>query len=299
MKQKHYAAIDIGTNAGRMLIGYVVSRDGHDIVKHIQLVRVPLRLGEDVFSNGFIGKAKLKKFVLSLKGFKFLAKAYGINDIKAYATSAMREAKNRDLVIERIRDKAKINLELIDGNREAELIFKSFNISGLIQSKPFLLIDVGGGSTELTVFADGEKKKSKSFKIGTIRLLKNKVDDSIWTDISNWLILNIKNCGEMSAIGTGGNINKISQLARKRYLEPIQLDEIKETYGYLKSFSLQDRINTLRLKPDRADVIIPASEIYIRIMEMASVKDIFVPKMGLSDGMILEQYYNDKKEDEL
>jgi exopolyphosphatase/guanosine-5'-triphosphate,3'-diphosphate pyrophosphatase len=293
MKQKYYAAIDIGTNAGRMLIGYVVPKDGHDIVKHIQLVRVPLRLGEDVFSTGIISKEKLKKFVLSLKGFRFLAKAYGIDEIMAYATSAMREAKNKDYVLDRIKSKAKIDLETIEGNREAELIFKSFNISGLIQSKPFLLIDVGGGSTELTVFANGEKKKSKSFKIGTLRLLKNKVKPNIWNDISNWLDQNIKECGDMSAIGTGGNINKISQLARKRYLEPIQLNEIKETYGYLKSFSLQERIDQLRLKPDRADVILPASDIYIKIMEIANVRDIFVPKMGLSDGMILEQYYND------
>jgi len=293
MKQKYYAAIDIGTNAGRMLIGYVVPKDGHDIVKHIQLVRVPLRLGEDVFSTGIISKEKLKKFVLSLKGFRFLAKAYGIDEIMAYATSAMREAKNKDYVLDKIKSKTKIDLKTIEGSREAELIFKSFNISGLIQSKPFLLIDVGGGSTELTVFANGEKKKSKSFKIGTLRLLKKKVKPNIWNDISDWLIQNINECGDMSAIGTGGNINKISQLARKRYLEPIQLNEIKETYEYLKSFSLQERIDQLRLKPDRADVILPASEIYIKMMELADIRDIFVPKMGLSDGMILEQYYND------
>ena len=291
--RKYYAAIDIGTNAGRMLIGYVVSRDGHEVVKHIQLVRVPLRLGEDVFVNGRISKVKIKKFIYSLKGFRLLAKAYDIEDIQAYATSAMREAENKDYVVDKIKEKAKINLEIIDGNREAELIFKSFNISGLIQERPFLLIDVGGGSTELTVFANGEKKKSKSFKIGTLRLLKNKVNKNIWEDIENWIDLNIKNCGQMSAIGTGGNINKISQLARKRYLEPILLTEIEETYKYLKKFSLQERVDKLRLKPDRADVIIPASQIYLNIMKIANVKEIFVPKMGLSDGMILEQYEKD------
>lgn len=294
MKKKYYAAIDIGTNAGRMLIGYVVSKDGHDVVKQIQLVRVPLRLGEDVFVKGIISKKKLKKFVLSLKGFRFLALAYGIDEIKAYATSAMREAENRDCVIKRIKTKSKINLEVIDGNREASLIFSSFNISGLVEDKPFLLIDVGGGSTELTVFDKGEKKKSKSFKIGTLRLLKNKVNINIWDEIEDWIVTNIKDCKQMSAIGTGGNINKISQLARKRYLEPMSLKEIKETYAYLKSFSLQERIDTLRLKPDRADVIIPASKIYIKIMNIAKIKDIFVPKMGLADGMILEQYYLDK-----
>ena len=150
--RKYYAAIDIGTNAGRMLIGYVVSRDGHEVVKHIQLVRVPLRLGEDVFVNGRISKVKIKKFIYSLKGFRLLAKAYDIKVIQAYATSAMREAENKDYVVDKIKEKAKINLEIIDGNREAELIFKSFNISGLIKERPFLLIDVGGGSTELLTF---------------------------------------------------------------------------------------------------------------------------------------------------
>jgi len=291
--RKYYAAIDIGTNAGRMLIGYVVSRDGHEVVKHIQLVRVPLRLGEDVFVNGRISKVKIKKFIYSLKGFRLLAKAYDIDNIQAYATSAMREAENKDYIVEKIREKTKIDLEIIDGNREAELIFKSFNISGLIQERPFLLIDVGGGSTELTVFSNGEKKKSKSFKIGTLRLLKNKVNKNIWNDIEKWIDENIKGCGQMSAIGTGGNINKISQLARKRYLEPILLTEIEDTYNYLNKFSLQERVDKLRLKPDRADVIIPASQIYINIMSIAGIKEIFVPKMGLSDGMILEQYEKD------
>ncbi len=291
--RKYYAAIDIGTNAGRMLIGYVVSRDGHEVVKHIQLVRVPLRLGEDVFVNGRISKVKIKKFIYSLKGFRLLAKAYDIDNIQAYATSAMREAENKDYIVERIKEKTKIDLEIIDGNREAELIFKSFNISGLIQERPFLLIDVGGGSTELTVFSNGEKKKSKSFKIGTLRLLKNKVNKNIWNDIEKWIDENIKGCGQMSAIGTGGNINKISQLARKRYLEPILLTEIEDTYNYLNKFSLQERVDKLRLKPDRADVIIPASQIYINIMSIAGIKEIFVPKMGLSDGMILEQYEKD------
>lgn len=294
MKRKYYAAIDIGTNAGRMLIGYVVSRDGHDVVKHIQLVRVPLRLGEDVFVKGIISKEKLKKFIYSLKGFRLLAKAYDIDKIETYATSAMREAKNRDIIVKKIKDKTKLDLEIINGNREAELIFSSFNISGLVKARPFLLIDVGGGSTELTVFANGKKKKSKSFKIGTLRLLKNKVNKNIWDEIEGWIEQNIYQCGQMSAIGTGGNINKISQLARKRYLEPIMLKEIEDTYNYLKNFSLQERVDKLRLKPDRADVIIPASEIYIRIMNIARINEIFVPKMGLSDGMILEQYNKDK-----
>lgn len=294
MKQKYYAAIDIGTNAGRMLIGYVVSNDGHDVVKHIEMVRVPLRLGEDVFDTGAISEAKLKRFVLSMKGFRFLAKAYKIKYLKAFATSAMREAVNKNYVIDKIKQKAKIDLETIDGKREAELIFLSFNISGLMDANPFLFIDVGGGSTELTIFSNGEKKNSKSFKIGTLRILKNKVPQNSWKEMEKWIETNIKDCEGLSAIGTGGNINKISQVARKRYLEPITIQEIDDTYEYLKSFTVQQRIDELRLKPDRADVIIPASEIYLRIMKMAGIDKIFVPKMGLTDGMILEQYYQDQ-----
>jgi len=297
---KYYAAIDIGTNAGRMLIGYVVKDNGFDVVKQIQLVRVPLRLGEDVFEKGYISKAKLKRFILTLKGFKYLAKAYGIKEIKAYATSAMREAANKEEVLKKIKKKTKLKLEIIDGKREAELIFKSFNIAGFIKGKPFLFIDVGGGSTELSVICngagDGEDKtvRSKSFKVGTLRMLKNKVKEGIWDEIKEWLQQNTASCEGLVAIGTGGNINKISQLARKRYLEPLSVKEIEDVLQYLKSYTLQERITKLRMKPDRADVIIPAAEIYLNVLKMAGIDKIYVPKMGLSDGMILEQYYSDK-----
>jgi exopolyphosphatase/guanosine-5'-triphosphate,3'-diphosphate pyrophosphatase len=289
MKRKYYAAIDIGTNAGRMLIGYVVNENGHKIVKQVQLVRVPLRLGEDVFDTGFISEEKLKRFILTLKAFRFLAKAYHIDKIMVCATSAMREAVNSQYVISRIYEKTKINLEVIDGKREAELIFKSFNIAGFMDQKPFLFIDVGGGSTELTVFSNGKKQNSKSFKIGTLRMLKNKIKDNIWDEIGDWIKENVIKCNDLAAIGTGGNINKISQIARKRYLEPVTLKEIQDVHKYLKSFSLQERVDELRMKPDRADVIVPAAEIYIEIMRLSGIAEIYVPKMGLTDGMILEQ----------
>jgi len=289
MKRKYYAAIDIGTNAGRMLIGYVVNENGHKIVKQVQLVRVPLRLGEDVFDTGFISEEKLKRFILTLKAFRFLAKAYHIDKIMVCATSAMREAVNSQYVISRIYEKTKINLEVIDGKREAELIFKSFNIAGFMDQKPFLFIDVGGGSTELTVFSNGKKQNSRSFKIGTLRMLKNKIKDNIWDEIGDWIKENVIKCNDMAAIGTGGNINKISQIARKRYLEPVTLKEIQDVHKYLKSFSLQERVDELRMKPDRADVIVPAAEIYIEIMRLSGIAEIYVPKMGLTDGMILEQ----------
>ena len=294
MKDKLYAAIDIGTNAGRIMIGKIVIENDHEIVQPIQLVRAPLRLGEDVFETGEISPAKLKKFILTMKSFKLLAAAYDVKNIVSYATSAMREASNRDYVIDKIYKKTKLQIEVIDGDREAELIFKSFNFSEFRDTLPHLFIDVGGGSTELTIFSKNDNKISKSFQIGTIRMLKNKVQAGIWQIIENWLKENTLKADKITAIGTGGNINKISQLARKRYLEPVSLNELKDTYEYLVSMSVEDRIDQLRMNPDRADVIVPATEIYIRIMQMAGIDLIYVPKMGLTDGMILEQYYQYK-----
>lgn len=285
-----YAAIDIGTNAGRLMIGKVIIDNGNETVQQIQLVRAPLRLGEDVFESGKISNEKLKKFIYTLKSFKLLAKAYGINEIAGVATSAMREASNRESILKKIYEKTKLNIEVIDGDREAELIFKSFNINELNSVLPILFIDVGGGSTELTIFNDHVGKISKSFSIGTIRSLKNKVDNKVWDQIDNWLLKNRISSQEITAIGTGGNINKISQLARKRYLEPINIGELSETYDYLNGMTLSERIENLRMNPDRADVIIPATEIYIRIMKMAQIENIIVPKMGLTEGLILEQY---------
>ncbi|MGE5356499.1 MAG: exopolyphosphatase [Deltaproteobacteria bacterium] len=294
MKDKLYAAIDIGTNAGRIMIGKIVIENDHEIVQPIQLVRAPLRLGEDVFETGEISPAKLKKFILTMKSFKLLAAAYDVKNIVSYATSAMREASNRDYVIDKIYKKTKLQIEVIDGDREAELIFKSFNFSEFRDTLPHLFIDVGGGSTELTIFSKNDNKISKSFQIGTIRMLKKKVQEGIWQIIENWLKENTLKADKITAIGTGGNINKISQLARKRYLEPVNLNELKDTYEYLVSMSVEDRIDQLRMNPDRADVIVPATEIYIRIMQMAGIDLIYVPKMGLTDGMILEQYYQYK-----
>lgn len=290
-----YAAIDIGTNAGRLMIGKVIIDNGNETVQQIQLVRAPLRLGEDVFESGKISNEKLKKFIYTLKSFKLLAKAYGINEIAGVATSAMREASNRDNVLKIIHEKTKLQIEVIDGDREAELIFKSFNINELNSVLPILFIDVGGGSTELTIFNGQVGKISKSFSIGTIRSLKNKVDNKVWDQIDNWLLKNRISGQEITAIGTGGNINKISQLSRKRYLEPISIRELSETYDFLSAMTISERIENLRMNPDRADVIIPATEIYIRIMKMAQIENIIVPKMGLTEGLILEQYFKNTK----
>ena len=294
MKPKLYAAIDIGTNAARLMIGKVAEENGNDLVQPIQLVRSPIRLGEDVFDKGEITNEKLKKFIYTLRSFKLLAKAYGVSSIKACATSAMREASNRDYVLETVYNKTKLTIEVIDGDREADLIFNSFNMSFFDDSKPHLFIDVGGGSTELTIFGKNDIRYSESFQIGTIRILKNKVNENIWDDIETWIKTCLDTEKQYTAIGSGGNINKISQLSRKRYLEPITLSELKNTVEYLNTTTYEYRIDHLRMNPDRADVIIPAGEIYVNIMELAGIKNILVPKMGVTDGMILEQYFLDK-----
>lgn len=296
MRRVLYGAIDIGTNAGRLLIGYVISNDGFSRVRQVQIVRVPLRLGDDVFNNGIISPKKEKEFILALKSFKFLMKAYGVKSYRAYATSAMRTANNRDEVLKNIYDKTGIVMETIDGNREASLIFSTFYTQKLPDHQ-YLFIDVGGGSTEISLIFNGERKGSKSFELGTVRTLRDKNKKGVWKEIEKWLDEARIISDDFAAIGTGGNINRVAKLREKKYLEKITIEELGETLDHISSYSFDERIQKLRLKPDRADVIIPALEIYQRIMSIAGIKKIYVPKMGLADGMILEQYFENLDKD--
>ena len=291
MRRVLFGAIDIGTNAGRLLIGYVITSGNYSRVRQVQIVRVPLRLGDDVFKSGVISKSKEQQFTYTLKSFRMLMKAYGVKTYKAYATSAMREATNGKEIIDNLYRKTGIQLEIIDGDREANLIFSTFYTQKLPDYQ-YLFIDVGGGSTELSFIFNGEKKGSKSFKIGTVRSLRGKNKKGVWKDIENWMDQQRIVDDEFAAIGTGGNINRISKIRHKKYLEPIRLHEITESLKSIRKLSYEDRIQELRLKPDRADVIIPALEIYKRIMEIGNIDKIFVPKMGLADGMVLEQYFD-------
>jgi exopolyphosphatase/guanosine-5'-triphosphate,3'-diphosphate pyrophosphatase len=217
-------------------------------------------------------------------------KAYGVRSYIAYATSAMREADNKDEVLKRLLDKTGIHIETIDGEREAELILSTFYTQKL-PDHPYIFIDVGGGSTELSVIIEGEKKGSKSFKIGTVRELSGKSKDGEWERMEQWLEDKKIIQRPFAAIGTGGNINRVAKLHEKKYLEAISIDEIKSSLKEIEGMSYEDRIQQLRLKPDRADVIVPALNIYERIMRLANIQLIFVPKMGLADGMVLEQHF--------
>ena len=296
MELDYFAAIDIGTNAGRVLIGYLIPEGDHMSIKKALLTRVPLRLGEDVFSTGSISESKEQQFLHTMHAFSRLIKAYNVKDYRAVATSAMREAGNAAQIKKRILKETNIDLEIIAGDEEADIIFSTFETQKIDHSKSYLFIDVGGGSTELTIIKKGQRIRSKSFSVGTLRMLNDKVDKNEWKRIDDWLEKHCKNGVTLSGIGTGGNINRIVKLNKKKYLEPMHIKEIKSTVEKIDDMSMQDRIEKLRLKPDRADVIVPAGYIYRRIMDMAEISEILVPKIGLADG-IINQLYSKHKND--
>lgn len=285
-----FGAIDIGTNAARLLIGEVCQSEDHNYVKKISYTRIPLRLGEDVFEIGKISKEKSKHTLDTIKAFKLIAKIFEVNRIRAVATSAMREAANSEKIIKKVEEKTGIAIEVISGQEEADLIFGTFLLLDFDKENPFVVIDVGGGSTEISFFNSGKKVASKSFEVGTIRLLKRKVEEVVWQNIENWLKENIPQNDKMLLFGTGGNINKIHKILGCKDDEQVSSKNIKKLYKSLAPLSVEDRIDLFHLKPDRADVIVPAIEIYLFIMEKIGLHKIGVPKIGLSDGMIYKMF---------
>lgn len=285
-----YAAIDIGSNAVRLLIGAVIEREDHPVIKKTSLVRVPIRLGEDVFDKGAISNAKRDYLIKSLKAFRLLIDVYGVPYYRCCATSAMREATNRAEVLARVEMETGVHVEVIEGRTEADLIGNTFWTQDLLKDRSYLYIDVGGGSTELTWLEKGRRVKASSFKVGTVRLLAGKVKDHVWDDLRAFLKELRDEHGQLMAIGTGGNINRIFKENGNRFGEPLLRADIARQRDRIASFSLDDRVKLLRLRPDRADVIIPAADIFLRIMEEASIEEIFVPKVGLADGIVYDLY---------
>lgn len=281
-----YAAIDIGSNAVRLLIADIIENNESVSFKKNTLIRVPLRLGDDAFLNQHISERKSTDLVKSMQAFHNLMDVYKVKDYMAFATSAMREAKNGDAVVKLIKDEAGIDLEIIQGQKEAKIIYASHVEDNIDKNKNYLYIDVGGGSTELSLFSEGELLASKSFNIGTIRMLDNQDKEETWADMREFIRDNTKNFKLISGIGTGGNINKLYKLSEEKNGSPLSFNKLKSLYNYLNSFSLKDRINVLGLNQDRADVIIPASEIFITVMKWANIKNIFVPSVGMVDGII-------------
>ena len=294
MKVRKFAAIDIGSNAIRLLINNVIEEKGKKtLFTKSELVRVPVRLGEDSFTKGEISEDNAIRIVKSMKAFQLLMDVNRVEKYMACATSAMREANNGVEIIEKIDSEVGIRIELIDGKREAEII-ASTDLKQLIQKdQAYLYIDVGGGSTEFTLFNEGEIKTSKSFKLGTVRLLNNMVGEATWRKLEDWIKLNTENTNKISIIGSGGNINKLHKMSSRKEGEPISYIWLNAQFNFLNSLSYEDRISELGLNTDRADVIIPAARIFIMAAKWSGAKKIHVPKIGLSDGIIKTLYYTD------
>jgi exopolyphosphatase/guanosine-5'-triphosphate,3'-diphosphate pyrophosphatase len=290
-----FGAIDIGTNAARLLVGEVEKEGGHSFVKKISYTRVPLRLGEEVFEDGKISKGKAEDFIKTIKAFKLISDIFAVKELRACATSAMREAVNSKKVIEKIKEETGVEIEVISGDEEAELIFGTFFLLDFDKTLPFIVIDVGGGSTEVSVFESGERIASRSFEIGTLRLLKKKVKKEIWSEIHDWIASHVDMGSVHQIFGTGGNINKIHKILGAGHMEALSFQEIKTLRDELNELTIAQRVDQFQLKPDRADVIVPAMDIYLYILEELNCTEIVVPKIGLSDGMIYQMHLNTKK----
>lgn len=288
------AAIDIGSNAARLLISDVTLRDNErPQFQKINLVRVPLRLGFDVFERKQISPEKEAMILNTLKAYKYLLDAYGVEHLKAAATSAMRDAENAGEIIEKVKRETGINIEVISGDTEASLLYENHVAENLVRDHgehAYIYIDVGGGSTELTFFAHGDMIFKRSFNIGTIRLLKGQVNELLWDDMKDFVKRNIKGYDDFVAIGSGGNINKVFSLSKRKEGKPLHIESLKDYYKEFSSFSVAERMRVYHLREDRADVIVPALQIYINVMRWANISEIYVPKIGLADGLIQHLY---------
>ena len=292
MKIKKYAAIDIGSNAIRLLISNVITRKNEQTqYKKSSLVRVPIRLGADTFVKGEISTDNRERMADALNAFKLIMKVNNVEKYRACATSALREASNGQEIIKYIFKKTSVQIELIDGKTEAEIIFSTDLTDFIREDSSYLYVDVGGGSTEFSIIHNGKKIKSRSFKIGTIRLLNDIVKNETWIELESWIKKNTKQYYKIDLIGSGGNINKIFKISGKEIGKPLTYFYLTSYYKMLQNFSYEERISKLNLNQDRADVIIPAMRIYLSAMKWSGAKDIYVPKIGLSDGIIKSIYY--------
>lgn len=280
------AAIDIGSNAIRLQVSTVLDKRDKLLFKKLEYVRFPLRLGHDVFTTNRISDKSIEKFKKLMKVYKLLIELYEIDDYMFCATSAMRESENGQALADAVKEELGITINIIDGHLEADLINKA--IASYLKDETYLHIDVGGGSTELNLFVKGKKIKTRSFKIGSVRILEHHDLPVMWQDMEKWVRDNVKKeYGKVTAVGTGGNISKIFELAQKKAGQAVSLKKVKEIKEMIESYSMDQRIYELQMNPDRADVIVPASGIYIKVMEWAHSNSIIVPDVGLKDGILL------------
>ncbi|HUH25812.1 MAG TPA: hypothetical protein VLY87_04245 [Flavobacterium sp.] len=296
IKIKKYAAIDIGSNAMRILIVNVIE----EVNKPAQfnkshLIRVPIRLGQEAFTVGEISEESSERMIKALKAFKLLMEVYKVEKYAACATSAMREAYNGKDLADEILEKAGVQIDIIDGKTEAAIIANSDLASYIKKDGHYLYVDVGGGSTEFTLFSHGKQVVSKSFKNGTVRLLNNMVTDGVWHEIEKWIKLHTEELDQVELIGSGGNINKIFKMSGKSQDKPLTQVYLNQQFKRLAALSYDERVSVLGLNTDRADVIIPAIKIYVHAMKWSNAKHIYVPKVGLSDGMVKAMYFENVK----
>ncbi|MDA0793070.1 MAG: exopolyphosphatase [Bacteroidetes bacterium] len=297
MRIKKYAAIDIGSNAIRMLVSNVIDHEGKQVILKNALVRVPIRLGEDSFTSGMISKKNLKRIIKSMKAFTYLMKVHGVKDYLAYGTSALREAINGNEVVEEVLSETGIKIEIIDGKKEAKIISNTNVFDAVDLNKTFLYVDVGGGSTEFSILENGIQIHSKSFKIGTVRLLNNGTSDELWQATGEWVKKQTENYPKIYLLGTGGNINKLHKMANIKDNRPLTYLTLNAMYSKLSKMTYEQRIIDLGLNPDRSDVIVPAAKIFLKTLKWSGAKVIYVPKVGLSDGMIRELCKKKAKKD--
>jgi len=291
MKVKKLAAIDIGSNAIRILIANVVQEVGdHPVYMKSEMIRVPIRLGQDSFTVGEISKKNMKRVVKAMKAFKLIMKVNGVKHYMACATSALRESNNADELVARVKKKSKIKIEVIDGRKEAEIISNTTILDSFGQNRNYLYVDVGGGSTEFSVLQDGKRIVSKSFKTGTVRMINNMVNEKVWFEIKKWIQTHTAGIEKIALLGSGGNINKIFKLSNTKEGKPLTYIKINTFYQDLKMLTYEQRILKYNLNLDRADVILPALEIYLKALKWSGATKVFVPKIGLADGMIKMMY---------
>ena len=247
---------------------------------------MPIRLGEDVFRYGRISNEKKKQLAETMRAFKILTDVFGAIDFRACATAAMRDASNRDEIVEYVKNYSGVEIDVIDGRTEAHIIYSNHIAEHLEFNQSYLYIDIGGGSTELTLFSKNKIIAAQSFNIGTIRLLHDQIKKETWNNLKEWVSHNTKGFQPLTAIGSGGNINKLFKMADRKEHKPLAIDRIREIYDFLKECSLEERIIKLGLNPDRADVIIPATKVLLTILKTANIDQVFVPQVGLSDGIV-------------
>ena len=288
------ASVDIGSNAMRLMLCNVYEGSEEPLFKKVELIRFPLRLGEDSFLKGYITDSTLEKLISVMSAFKLMIGAFQAKAFRVCATSAMREAQNREEVIRKVLERTGVNIEIIEGRMEAEIIYSNHIAEQLDESNSYLYIDVGGGSTEITLFSNGKYQTSCSYNIGTIRMLHHKVDKEAWRSFKDEVKGLCDGYQPLVGIGSGGNINKIFKMTGKKDNRYLSYNKLKESYNYVKGFTIEQRIRELKLNPDRADVIIPAFRIFLAVMKAGAIDKIMVPQIGLSDGIIHQIYENYK-----